>query len=92
MDKALGLARFADKVEGQSWLAIATRATSIDGDMRCRWIPQTDVMNFYNRGASLPASALFQYPAASYNAKERLFEVGPELLATILGLKTGAAK
>ncbi len=91
LDKVLGLARFADRVEGQSWLAIATRATSLDGCMLCRWIPQPDVMNFYNRGASLPASALFQYHAAPYNSKERRFEISPELLATILGFKTGVA-
>ena len=90
-DKAFGLARFANKVEGMSWIAIATRATSIDGDMLCRWVPQPDFMNFYNRGASLPSSALFQCPAAPYNVRDRRFEISSELLAAILGFRQGVA-
>jgi hypothetical protein len=53
-----------------SWIAIAKRATSEDGDMLCRWVPQPDFMSFYNRGASPPASALFQYPPAPHNAED----------------------
>ncbi len=90
-DNVLGLARFADEVGGQSWVAIATRATSIDGNLLCRWIPQPDVMSFYVRGASIPADALFMYPAAPWDAKNRRFDIGPELLAQILGVKGVAA-
>lgn len=90
-DNVLGLARFADKVEGKSWIAIATKATSIDDNLLCRWMPQPDVMNFYARGASIPADALFMYPAAPWDSKNKRFDISPELLSTILGIKPGVA-
>ena len=91
VDKALGLARFAEKLDGSSWLAVATRATSNGANLLCRWIPQHDVMSYYTSGACIPAEALFRYPSAPYNADERRFDIAPELLAEILGLKSGVA-
>ncbi len=91
VDKVLGLARFADRIEGRAWLAIATRATSADGDMLCRWVPRDAFMSYRVKGASMPALAFFQYPAAPYNSKERRFEISAELLAQILGCETGVA-
>jgi hypothetical protein len=91
IDKALGLARFAEKIDGSSWLAVATRATSNDDNLLCRWIPQHDVMSYYANGACIPAQALFLYPFAQYNATERRFDITPELLAKILGLENAVA-
>lgn len=90
-DKALGLARFANEVatqkQGQSWLAIATRATSQDGRLLCRWLPQSDVMDFHTKGAGIPAEALYLYPAAAWDSKNKQFNISSELLAQILGVK-----
>lgn len=90
-DNLLGITKLADDIGGQAWVAIATRATSADSSLLCRWIPQPDLMNYYVRGASIPAVALFGYPAAPWDAKNKRFDVSAELLATILGMKPGVA-
>jgi hypothetical protein len=89
-DKFIGLARFADEVapnnEGQSWLAVSTRATSADGSLLCRWVPQTELMSLYVSGPKLPADILANYPAAKWDNKKRRFDINPELLRLILRL------
>jgi hypothetical protein len=94
-DKALGLARWVDSLDpydqAHAWAAVTTRATSDEGGLLCRWAPFNVVMQFYARRPDLPLAYLLTCDSTIYDAQTKRFEIGPDLLAKILGIPMGVA-
>jgi hypothetical protein len=94
-DKALGLSRWVDLQDpyGQAhaWAAITTTATSPDGSLVCSWAAMGDVMQYYARAACLPLNYLMTCPAIPYNKDTKRFDMTPQLLGTVLGVRGWAA-
>ena len=95
IDKVISLSRWADLQDpyrrAKAWVAVTTRAASVDGSLCCHWVPQEDIVRYYSRQPSLPLAYLASCEATAYDEKTKEFDVSPEMIAEILGVKGWAA-
>lgn len=94
-DKAMSLGRWVDLKDphgqAKAWLAVTTRATSDDGSLLCCWAPMPEVMQFYVQQPKLPVAYLATCPKMTYDTSAKRFDISPELLGAILGVRGWAA-
>jgi len=94
-DKALDLSRWVDLQDpygrSKAWVAVTTKAASTDGSLLCHWVPQRGIMQYHAMQPSLPLSYLASCEAIAYDAKTKRFDISPEMIAKILGVKGWAA-
>jgi hypothetical protein len=94
-DKAMSLDRWIDLQrpyeQAQAWLAVTTRAISETGSLFCCWAPMSEVMQLHALLPKLPATYLATCPTMAYDTKTECFDISPELLGMILGVKGWAA-
>jgi len=75
----------------RGWLCVVTRALAPDGAVWARWVPMSEVWDWYNRGPSIPLGVIAGSPSVRYNEKTKRFELTSDLLATVLGVKGWAS-
>lgn len=94
-DRAMSLDQWIDLQrpyeQAQAWLAVTTRAISETGSLFCCWAPMSEVMQLHAMQPKLPATYLATCPTMAYDTKTESFNISPELLEMILGVKGWAA-
>jgi len=94
-DKVQDLGRWVDLQDpygrSKAWVAVTTRAASVDGCLCCHWVPQRGIMQYHAMQPSLPLSYLASCEATAYDATTKRFDISPEMIAKILGVKGWAA-